>query len=251
MDPSVVQDKGWLPITFSPNRLLSLWKQVSHVRGIFPTLSLASSWVLSHNKHRWINKCINEFRKPALESMKGSEDAQGLGCTWGTAGPRHRKSIRTRVSRKGLRGLGLKLDKWIKFMWVQRNEQVLSSNHELKIKTSYWWENEGMPWTWQSRLAMPTCYIEKGAFFLRMPAVPRISANHQDGGWKEAGMCGIWAAWTTTWLRHLCDEFILPTCFPLSDQEADSGDSTDRMNLGHKPAPGVPATHRGFPLKLR
>lgn len=71
----------------------------------------------------------------AWRVLKAVRMPQGLGCTWSTAGGSHRKSIRIRVSRKGLRGLGLKLDKWIKFMWVQQqNEQVLSSNHELKNK---------------------------------------------------------------------------------------------------------------------
>lgn len=97
-----------------------------------------------------------------LKAVRCPRASAALG---GIAGHRHRKSIRTRVSRKSLRGLGLKLAKWIKFMWVQqRNQQGLWSNHELKIKTSwYWWENEGMPWTWESRLAMPTYYGGKGA----------------------------------------------------------------------------------------
>ena len=59
--------------------LLSLWKHMSRVWSRFPTLSLASSRVLSRNKYCWLNEGIHEFRMPALENVKERDDDQPSG----------------------------------------------------------------------------------------------------------------------------------------------------------------------------
>lgn len=71
---------------------------------------------------------------------------RGVSHTWGTAGYSNRKSTRTRVVRKGItREFQLKLDQWVGYIWVQqKNEKMLSPNHDVRMRTS-WWENEMKP----------------------------------------------------------------------------------------------------------